>query len=128
MERMISKPTEAELEILKVLWQKGESTVRAVNDQLSLKREIGYTTTLKIMQIMVSKKLVNRDESSRTHIYTAAVKEVDIKDAMVDRLMDAAFSGSASQLVMQALGRGDASKEELQKIKALINKLEAGEL
>ena len=112
---MIVKPTEAELEILKVLWQKGESTVRAVNDQLNLKREIGYTTTLKIMQIMVPKKLVIRDESSRTHLYVAAVKEVDIKDAMVDRLMDSAFSGSASQLVMQALGRGDASKEELQK-------------
>lgn len=124
---MTDKPTESELEILKVLWSKGPSTVRDVNNVLNMIREIGYTTTLKIMQIMTQKGTVKRDESSRTHIYSAAVKEAEIKDAMVDRLMDTAFSGSASQLVMQALGRGKTSPQELEKIKALIEKMEGGE-
>lgn len=121
---MTDKPTESELEILKVLWSEGPSTVREVNSVLNLIREIGYTTTLKIMQIMTQKGTVSRDESTRTHVYSAAVKESQIKDAMVDRLMDSAFSGSASQLVMQALGRGKTSHEELEKIKALIEKME----
>lgn len=124
---MADKPTESELEILKVLWSKGPSTVRDVNNALNEVREIGYTTTLKIMQIMTQKGTVNRDESSRTHIYSAAVKEAEIKDAMIDRLMDTAFSGSTSQLVMQALGRGKTSPDELEKIKALIEKMEGGE-
>jgi len=123
----MAKPTESELEILNVLWKNGESTVREVNEKLNAKRKIGYTTTLKIMQIMVPKKLVKRDESSRTHVYKAAVNESSIQDAMIHKLMHAAFSGSASQLVMQALGTGDTSKEELQKIKVLIEKLEGGE-
>lgn len=125
---MTDKPTESELEILKVLWSRGPSTVRDVNNVLNTIREIGYTTTLKIMQIMTQKGTVKRDESSRTHIYSAAVKETKIKDAMIDRLMDTAFSGSASQLVMQALGRGKTSPQELEKIKALIEKMEGGEL
>lgn len=123
---MIDKPTESELEILKVLWSKGPSTVRDVNNVLNVVREVGYTTTLKIMQIMTQKGTVNRDESSRTHIYSAAVKEAEIKDAMIDRLMDTAFSGSASQLVMQALGRGKTSPKELEKIKEMIKKMEGG--
>ena len=110
-----------------MLWSKGPSTVRDVNNVLNTIREIGYTTTLKIMQIMTQKGTVKRDESSRTHIYSAAVKEAEIKDAMIDRLMDTAFSGSASQLVMQALGRGKTSPQELEKIKAMIEKLEGGE-
>jgi len=121
---MTDKPTESELEILKVLWSKGPSTVREVNNALNLIREIGYTTTLKIMQIMTQKGTVNRDESARTHVYSPAVKESEIKDAMVDKLMETAFSGSASQLVMQALGRGKTSHEELEKIKAMIEKME----
>lgn len=123
---MIDKPTESELEILKVLWSKGPSTVRDVNNVLNAVREVGYTTTLKIMQIMTQKGTVKRDESSRTHIYSAAVKEAQIKDAMIDRLMDTAFSGSASQLVMQALGRGKTSPQELEKIKEMIKKMEGG--
>jgi predicted transcriptional regulator len=121
---MTDKPTESELEILKVLWSQGPSTVREVNNKLNESREIGYTTTLKIMQIMTQKNTVLRDESKRTHVYSAAVNESDIKDAMVDRLMHTAFSGSASQLVMQALGRGKTSQEELRKIKEMINNLE----
>lgn len=123
---MTDKPTESELEVLKVLWSKGPSTVREVNALLNEQREVGYTTTLKIMQIMTQKGTVKRDESTRTHVYSAAVAEAEIKDAMVDRLMDTAFSGSASQLVMQALGRGKTSAEELEKIKALIAQLEGG--
>ena len=124
---MTSKPTESELEVLNVLWTKGPSTVREVNDHLNESREIGYTTTLKIMQIMLQKGLVKRDETFRTHVYRADVQEGNIKNDLLDRLMDSAFSGSASQLVMQALGRGNASKEELQKIKDLIDQLEGGE-
>lgn len=123
---MTDKPTESELEILKVLWSEGPSTVRAVNNALNTVREIGYTTTLKIMQIMTQKGTVLRDESSRTHVYSAAVDESDIQNAMVDRLMDTAFSGSASQLVMQALGRGKTSPEELEKIKEMIAQMEKG--
>ncbi len=123
---MIDKPTESELEILKVLWSKGPSTVRDVNNVLNAVREVGYTTTLKIMQIMTQKGTVKRDESTRTHVYSAAIKEADVKDAMIDRLMDTAFSGSASQLVMQALGRGKTSPQELEKIKEMIKKMEGG--
>lgn len=124
---MTDKPTESELEILKVLWSAGPSTVRQVNDRLNENREVGYTTTLKIMQIMAQKGIVKRDESSRTHIYSAAVQEGEIKNALIDRLMDTAFSGSASQLVMQALGRGKTSQKELDKIKELIAKMEGGQ-
>lgn len=124
---MSDKPTESELEILKQLWANGPSTVRQVNEHLNEQREVGYTTTLKIMQIMAQKGLVIRDERTRTHVYEAAVKEGEIKNVLIDKLMDTAFSGSASQLVMQALGRGKASSQELQKIKELIKKLEGGE-
>ena len=123
----MDKPTDSEFEILKVLWSEGPSTVRQVNDTLNKEREVGYTTTLKIMQIMSQKGLVSRDESTRTHVYSAAVKEGTIKNALIDRLMDSAFSGSASQLVMQALGRGKTSSQELQKIKELIKQMEGGD-
>ena len=123
----MDKPTDSEFEILKVLWSEGPSTVRQVNDALNQEREVGYTTTLKIMQIMSQKGLVSRDESTRTHVYSAAVKEGTVKNALIDRLMDSAFSGSASQLVMQALGRGKTSSQELQKIKELIKQMEGGD-
>jgi len=123
----MDKPTDSEFEILKVLWAAGPSTVRQVNDVLKTVREVGYTTTLKIMQIMAQKGLVSRDESTRTHVYSAAVKEGTVKNALIDRLMDSAFSGSASQLVMQALGRGKTSDLELQKIKDLIKQMEGGD-
>ena len=123
----MDKPTDSEFEILKVLWAEGPSTVRQVNDALNEKREVGYTTTLKIMQIMAQKGMVARDESTRTHVYSAVVKEGTVKNALIDRLMDSAFSGSASQLVMQALGRGKTSSDELQKIKELIKQMEGGD-
>ena len=120
------KPTDAELEILQILWQNGPSTVRFVNDKLNENREIGYTTTLKFMQIMLEKGMVERDEENRTHIYKAAIKEGDTQKILLDKLLNTAFGGSASKLVMQALGSHKASKEELEEIKQLIDKIEGG--
>lgn len=117
-------PTESELEILQVLWQKGPSTVRQVNDILNKKREIGYTTTLKLLQIMAEKRLVVRDTSDRIHIYEAAVGETITQQHLLKRFVDTLFRGSASQLVMQALGNHEASSEELDEIKLLIEKIE----
>lgn len=121
------KPTEAELEILQVLWQDGPATVREVHEKLAEKRDIGYTTTLKNMQNMVQKGMLSRNEKTRSHIYEASLKQEATQQMLLDRFMDSAFGGSAMNLVMQALGNRKTSKAELQKIKALINKLEGGE-
>ncbi|MHA7099599.1 BlaI/MecI/CopY family transcriptional regulator [Roseivirga pacifica] len=118
------KPTETELEILNILWQEGPSSVRIVNEKMNEQKEVGYTTTLKLMQLMAQKGLVKRDESKRTHIYNAAVKAKDLQQTMVSKLMNAVFSGSAGQLALSALGNGKASKQELDEIKALIEQLE----
>ena len=118
------KPTEAELEILQVLWQNGPSSVRQVNEILSEKRETGYTTTLKLMQIMLEKNLVSRNTDSRTHIYNAAVKERETQRQLLDHFVDAAYRGSASRLVLQLLGNRSATREELDEIKALIQQME----
>ncbi len=117
------KPTEAELEILQILWQKGTATVREVYDELSEKKETVYTTTLKIMQIMAEKGLVLRNEETRTHVYTAAVKEEDMQQQLLDKFIDTAFRGSAMKLVMQALGNSKTSPEELEAIKKLLNNM-----
>ena len=126
----LPQPTEAELEILTVLWEQGPATVREVNDKLNERRsdgskEIGYTTTLKLLQIMFAEKgLVTRNADARTHIYSAARAQTEVQRNMLQRLVDTAFQGSAMQMVMQALGDHDASTEELQEIKALIEKVE----
>lgn len=117
-------PTESELEILQVLWKLGPSTVRQINDKLNERREIGYTTTLKLLQIMAEKKLVFRDTSDRVHIYQAAVEESATQQRMLKRVVDTLFRGSASQLIMQALGNHEASSEELDEIKSLIEQIE----
>ena len=119
-----TKPTEAELEILTVLWECGPSSVRRVNEELNKTRRLGYTTTLKQLQIMHEKGLVSRISDGRTHIYTAERGKEEIQKQLLDRLMHAAFGGSASKLVMQALGNHKSSQKELDEIKALINKLE----
>jgi predicted transcriptional regulator len=129
MSKINIKPTEAELEILQILWQHGESTVRNVNELLNEKRnanlkEIGYTTTLKLMQLMHEKGLANRNEESRTHIYSAKVKEGEMQKALLEKFVDKTFRGSAMKMVMQALGNHETSKEELDEIKALISKIE----
>lgn len=120
------KPTESELEILQICWQNGgERTVRQVNDQLNMRREVGYTTTLKMMQIMVEKgHLVRRDED-RIHFYRPVIEESATQGQLVQNLVNNAFSGSAARLVMQALGNHQASAEELAEIKRLIVELES---
>jgi predicted transcriptional regulator len=120
------KPTESEIEILQILWQHGPSTVRFVNELLNQKKEAGYTTTLKIMQIMADKGLVTRNEENRTHIYKANVNEEATQKHLLDKFLDLAFRGSASKLVMQALGNHTATKDELDQIRKLIDKMEGG--
>jgi len=120
------KPTESELEILQVLWAKGACTVREVNEQLNLRKETGYTTTLKIMQIMTEKGLLTRDESQRTHVYRATVQEQDTQKQLLDKFLDSVFKGSTANLVMQALGNSQTSPEELREIRKLIDNMEKG--
>lgn len=121
----IVKPTDAELKILHILWEQGPSTVRAVNDALNAHRDVGYTTTLKIMQIMHAEKgLLTRQEDGRTHIYSAAVTREETQSNLLQQFVDNAFRGSAMQLVMKALGNHEASEAELDEIKALIAQLE----
>ncbi|MXV14770.1 BlaI/MecI/CopY family transcriptional regulator [Hufsiella ginkgonis] len=120
------KPTESELEILQVLWSKGASTVREVNEQLAQQRGTGpgYTTTLKLMQIMHDKGIVSRDTTTRTHVYTALLSEESIREGMVDKMINTIFNGSATELVMQALNTKRSSAKELQLIRDLINQLD----
>jgi BlaI family transcriptional regulator, penicillinase repressor len=118
-------PTKSELEILQVLWQYGPSTVRFVNDKLNeQKREVNYTTTLKLMQIMVEKEILKRDESSMKHIYIPVEDEQKTKGHLLNRFVDSMYNGSASTLMMQLLGNKKPSKKELQEIRDLLNKLE----
>lgn len=118
------KPTESELVILQLLWEKGPSTVREINDELNSRREVGYTTTLKIMQIMVEKGLLTRTKEGRGHVYSPAIEIVDTRQQFLDRLLFGVFGGSASNLVMQVLGNHKTSEAELEEIKKYIEKLE----
>lgn len=120
----MNKPTEAELEILSLLWEMKEASVRQIHERLSETKETGYTTTLKIMQIMHAKGMVTRDENSRTHIYRAAIKQGETQKSLIKNLMNSAFGGSAKSLVMQALGQEEPSKEELDEIRAFLDQLE----
>lgn len=121
------KPTDSELEILHVLWTSGPSTVRQVHENLSLSRDIGYTTALKLMQIMHEKGLLTREETNRSHTYAAAVTEEETQRGLVDRFVETAFRGSASKLVMQVLGQHRASQQELDEIKKLLNQINSGD-
>jgi predicted transcriptional regulator len=114
-------PSNAELEILRILWRDGPQTVREVHDKLKAERDVGYTTVLKTMQVMAEKKLVSRNESQRSHVYTAQVEEKSIKRRLVSELLDKAFDGSAAQLVMQALSDKRASQEDLKQIRKLLD-------
>jgi len=122
-----NKPTESELEILQILWEYGPNTVRFVNDELSKTKETGYTTTLKLMQIMHEKGMVQRDEAARSHIYSAAITETATQNQLLDRFLDTAFRGSALKLVMQALGNKKTSKQDLNEIRNLLDKLNGTE-
>ena len=118
------KPTDAELEILHVLWQNGPSTVRQVHDHLTQTRDMGYTTALKLMQIMHEKGLLTRIEAAKSHVYTASVTEEATQRTLLDRFVETAFRGSATKLVLQALGQHKASREELDEIKTLLNRMD----
>lgn len=119
------KPTESELEILNILWYKDTATVREVHEELSKSKDVGYTTTLKLMQIMHEKGLVKRDESMRTHVYQPAVNREKTQKHLLDKMIDSLFGGSSTQLVLQALGGGEqkVSAEELAQIQTLIDNL-----
>ena len=117
----LPRPTESELAILGVLWASGPSTVRQVNDALSVSRDTGYTTTLKLMQIMAEKGLVTRDERDRSHVYSAKLSQDQTQRQLVTDLVDRAFGGSAAALVLQALSAHPASSEELGEIQRLID-------
>jgi predicted transcriptional regulator len=118
------RPTEGELAILRVLWKLGPSTVREVQE--SLGQDAGYTTVLKLMQIMAAKGLLRRDEAERTHVYEASAPESATQRQLVRHLLDRAFEGSAAKLVMQALSVKRASPEELAEIRRLLNDFERG--
>lgn len=118
------KPTESELEILNILWDKGPSTVREVHEELTLTKDSGYTTTLKLMQIMHEKKLLKRDASSKTHVFEATVSQQQTQGQMLKKMIDTVFNGSATQLVMQALGSHKASKQELDEIRQYLAEME----
>ena len=122
----LSRPTDAELAILRVLWSRGPSTVRQVHEALIRERETGYTTVLKLMQIMTEKGLVERDESERTHVYQARFTQEQTQHRLVSDLLDKAFDGSASQLVMRALAAKPASADELAQIRRLLDELQGG--
>jgi BlaI family transcriptional regulator, penicillinase repressor len=119
------KPTESELEILQVLWERGEATVREVHEELSKTKEAGYTTTLKLMQIMHEKGIVKRDESLRTHVYQPVVNKEKTQKHLLSKMINSLFGGSSTQLVLQALGNSDqkVSEDELNQIQNLLDNL-----
>jgi len=117
------KPTESELEILQVLWQKDQASVREVHEELLKTKDAGYTTTLKLMQIMFDKGLVKRDDSFKTHIYQASVSKEKTQKHMLGKMINSLFGGSPGALVLQALGNHKASPAELEEIQRLLNNL-----
>lgn len=117
------KPTESELEILGVLWGRDQASVREVHEELAKTKDVGYTTTLKLMQIMHEKGLVKRDDSSKTHIYQAAVSKEKTQKHLLGKMINTLFGGSSTELVMQALGNHKTSPEELEEIQRLLNNL-----
>lgn len=122
----LSRPTDSELAILNVLWQRGPSTVREVYEVLLEDKDIGYTTVLKLMQIMSEKGLVSRDESDRTHVYEAQRAQDETQRQLLSDLLDRAFNGSPTKLVMQALSSKKASREDLAEIRHMLDELERG--
>ncbi|HYY94460.1 MAG TPA: BlaI/MecI/CopY family transcriptional regulator [Pyrinomonadaceae bacterium] len=124
--KTLPRPTDAELEILKVLWRRGPSTVREVFETLGEARGTGYTTVLKLMQIMAAKGLVKRDEGERAHRYEAALAEDETQRRLVGELVQKAFDGSAKKLVLQALSSRRATADELAEIRRMLDELEGG--
>jgi predicted transcriptional regulator len=123
-ERTPPRPTDSELSILRVLWQRGPSTVRDVHDDLNLRNATGYTTVLKLLQIMTEKGLVTRDESERAHVYSARYSEQKTQRQLLADLVDRAFGGSSAKLVLQALSGRKTSADELNEIRDVLNQIE----
>ena len=120
-----SEPTKAQLEILQVLWKNGPSTVRFVNDRLNEQKEaVGYTSTLKLMQIMFEKGMLKRDDSNMTHIYSAALEEQKTKRVVLDKFVDSMYNGSVKELMLELLGNEKTSHNDWETIKGLLNKME----
>jgi BlaI family transcriptional regulator, penicillinase repressor len=126
-DKQLPRPTDAELSILTVLWERGPSTVREVHDELIKVQPAGYTTVLKMLQIMIDKGLVIRDESERAHVYAARLTEQKTQRQLVTDLLDRAFGGSSAKLVMQALSTKRATAEELSEIRAMLQKIGGAE-
>ena len=124
---LLPKPTEAELELLRVLWDRGSSTVREIHEASGDEKETGYTTTLKILQNMAAKGLVQRDETKRSHVYSAALKAEQTQRQLVRDLLHRAFGGSPAQLVVQALSEKKATPEELAEIRRLLDGMDKPE-
>jgi predicted transcriptional regulator len=120
----MTKPTESELEILSLLWELKEASVRQIHERLAITKETGYTTTLKTMQIMHAKGMVIRDEQNRSHIYRPLTNQKETQNSLVKNLVNTAFGGSAQHLVMQALGQENHSKADLDEIRAFLDQLE----
>lgn len=118
------KPTDSELEILQILWENGPLTVRALNDKLNKQRKVGYTTSLKIMQIMTEKGLLTRDTAQRSHIYIPAIGPENVQSNVVDHILKTVFMGDRSKLVLQALGNTGVSRKELSELKEMIQRME----
>ncbi len=121
---MLLKPSDSELEIMQILWEKGPLTVRDINDFLNLNRRVGYTTTLKIMQIMTEKKMLTRDTRQRSHIYSPNLDPRDVQTNILDHVIKTAFQGNTTNLVLRALGNNRATPAEMEEIKALIEEME----
>jgi len=120
------KPTESELEILQILWQRESATVREVHEELSKNKTSGYTTTLKLMQIMFEKGIVTRDDRAKTHIYQPALSRKKTQKQFLDKMINGLFAGSSTQLVLQALGNQKASRSELDEIQKYLDDLKNG--
>jgi BlaI family transcriptional regulator, penicillinase repressor len=126
MDKNLPKPTEKELEILQILWEKGPVAVKDVHEVLGGESVNGYTTILKIMQIMHEKGLVTRQKSGKLHLYKAVPSQENTRNQMVNKMINTVFQGSAMQLVISALGNHKSSHEELEQIKEYLRKLEGG--
>jgi BlaI family transcriptional regulator, penicillinase repressor len=121
---MTNKPTAAELEILQVLWSEGKASVREVHDILAVNKDTGYTTTLKLMQNMHAKGMLDREEDGRSHIYRPLVGESETQNSLVKSFMGATFGGSSKKLVMKALGQSQPSRKEIMEIRKFLDQLE----
>jgi len=124
MEKLKIAPTAAELEVLNVLWDEEPLTVKDIHEKLASSKEVGYTTTLKIMQNMTAKGLLRREPNGKNHLYFSVYKKEETRGRLLDRFLDSTFSGSASSLVMQLLGNSKTSKRDLDEIKKIIEEME----